>query len=356
MPTREGDHGLRDIPGTDAPRDRPGRRVSGDVRAGGRGGGVGARHRLAGRDADQPGPLGAVGPPPRRELDRRPDPARAHGHGRAAPALEPSPARRRRGHHARPPEPGALRFRHRPERRHAGLRRPRRPVRGKPGALLRGARDHPRGVEGRAVQLRRPLLSVHRRHRLPSPGISGRTRRCGWPPPRRTRFPAWAGWACRSSSGCAAWTFPSWPAACAPIARRGARRGIPAMATRACASRSTPPRPTRPPAKSRATPSPTTSSVRRTSRWRRSGEPGRARWSSARPRPSAWRALSYDAILARKVAFGTGPALVDRLGQLREELAVTGVAAELNPGGLLPTAQELRSLEILTKQVMPAFK
>ena len=43
--------------------------------------------------------------------------------------------------------------------------------------------------------------------------------------------------------------------------------------------------------------------------------------------------LSYDAILARKVAFGTGPALVDRLGQLREELAVTGVAAELNPGG-----------------------
>jgi hypothetical protein len=66
--------------------------------------------------------------------------------------------------------------------------------------------------------------------------------------------------------------------------------------------------------------------------------------------------LSYDEILTRKVAFGTGPALVDRLGQLREELAVTGVAAELNPGGLLPTAQELRSLEILTKQVMPAFK
>ena len=66
--------------------------------------------------------------------------------------------------------------------------------------------------------------------------------------------------------------------------------------------------------------------------------------------------LSYDEILARKVAFGTGPALIDRLGQLREELAVTGVAAELNPGGLLPTAQELRSLEILTKQVMPALK
>ncbi len=66
--------------------------------------------------------------------------------------------------------------------------------------------------------------------------------------------------------------------------------------------------------------------------------------------------LSYDEILDRKVAFGTGPALIDRLGQLREELGVTGVAAELNPGGLLSTDREMRSLEILTKQVMPALK
>ena len=56
------------------------------------------------------------------------------------------------------------------------------------------------------------------------------------------------------------------------------------------------------------------------------------------------------------MAFGTGPGLIDRLGQLRDELGVNGVAAELNPGGLLPMAQEMRSLEILTKQVMPAFK
>ena len=65
--------------------------------------------------------------------------------------------------------------------------------------------------------------------------------------------------------------------------------------------------------------------------------------------------LSYDDILTKKVAFGTGPELVDRLGQLREELHLNGVAAELNPGGLLSPAQEIRSLEILTKQVMPAF-
>ncbi len=66
--------------------------------------------------------------------------------------------------------------------------------------------------------------------------------------------------------------------------------------------------------------------------------------------------LSYEEILDRKVAFGTGPGLVDRLGKIREQLGVNGVAAELNPGGLLPAALEMRSLEIMTKQVMPSFK
>jgi alkanesulfonate monooxygenase SsuD/methylene tetrahydromethanopterin reductase-like flavin-dependent oxidoreductase (luciferase family) len=66
--------------------------------------------------------------------------------------------------------------------------------------------------------------------------------------------------------------------------------------------------------------------------------------------------LSYDEILTTKVAFGTAPALVDRLRALREELGLTGVAAELNPGGLLAWEQEMRSLRILTQEVVPAFK
>jgi hypothetical protein len=66
--------------------------------------------------------------------------------------------------------------------------------------------------------------------------------------------------------------------------------------------------------------------------------------------------LSYPEILETKVAFGTGPALVDRFTQLREELSLNGVAAELNPGGRLPMEQEKRSLQILTQQVLPAFK
>jgi alkanesulfonate monooxygenase SsuD/methylene tetrahydromethanopterin reductase-like flavin-dependent oxidoreductase (luciferase family) len=66
--------------------------------------------------------------------------------------------------------------------------------------------------------------------------------------------------------------------------------------------------------------------------------------------------LSYPEILETKVAFGTAPGLIDRFRSLQEELGLTGVAAELNPGGLLPLAQELRSLEIVTQQVMPALK
>jgi alkanesulfonate monooxygenase SsuD/methylene tetrahydromethanopterin reductase-like flavin-dependent oxidoreductase (luciferase family) len=66
--------------------------------------------------------------------------------------------------------------------------------------------------------------------------------------------------------------------------------------------------------------------------------------------------LTYPEILSTKVAFGTGPSLIDRLAQLREELNLNGIAAELNPGGLLPMELEKRTLQILTQQVMPAFK
>lgn len=67
-------------------------------------------------------------------------------------------------------------------------------------------------------------------------------------------------------------------------------------------------------------------------------------------------ALSYDDILARKVAFGTARGVVDRLTELREQLGIDGVVAELNPGGRIPPALEARSLQILTQEVIPALK
>ena len=66
--------------------------------------------------------------------------------------------------------------------------------------------------------------------------------------------------------------------------------------------------------------------------------------------------LSYEDILARKVVFGTAPAIVDRLRELRELLRLDGIVAELNPGGRIPPRLEARSFEILAREVVPALK
>ena len=66
--------------------------------------------------------------------------------------------------------------------------------------------------------------------------------------------------------------------------------------------------------------------------------------------------MTYEEMLETKVAFGTGPGLVDRFSQLKEELGLDGVVAELNAGGLIPEQAVTRSLEIMTTKVMPAFK
>jgi hypothetical protein len=60
-------------------------------------------------------------------------------------------------------------------------------------------------------------------------------------------------------------------------------------------------------------------------------------------------------MLARKVVFGTAPAVIDRLTRLKEQLGLDGVVAELNPGGRIPKELETRSLRILTEEVLPAL-
>jgi alkanesulfonate monooxygenase SsuD/methylene tetrahydromethanopterin reductase-like flavin-dependent oxidoreductase (luciferase family) len=65
--------------------------------------------------------------------------------------------------------------------------------------------------------------------------------------------------------------------------------------------------------------------------------------------------LTYDDVLARKVVFGTAPAVVDRLKQLAGELGLDGIIAEPNPGGLIPAELETRSLKLLTHDVIPAL-
>jgi len=65
--------------------------------------------------------------------------------------------------------------------------------------------------------------------------------------------------------------------------------------------------------------------------------------------------LSYPEIPGDEVAFGTGPAFVDRFTRLRERAQPERRRGELNPGDAAD-GQEKRSLQILTQQVLPAFK
>ena len=66
--------------------------------------------------------------------------------------------------------------------------------------------------------------------------------------------------------------------------------------------------------------------------------------------------LTYEDILARKVAFGTAEGVIRRLKELRAQLGIDGIVTELNPGGLIPLELERRSLQLLTRDVIPAFK
>jgi len=66
--------------------------------------------------------------------------------------------------------------------------------------------------------------------------------------------------------------------------------------------------------------------------------------------------LSYEEVLRTRVAFGSAGGLTERLAMLRDELDLNGIVAELNPGGLMPRERMVRTLRILTHEVMPAFR
>ena len=66
--------------------------------------------------------------------------------------------------------------------------------------------------------------------------------------------------------------------------------------------------------------------------------------------------LTYDDILRTRVAFGTAPVLVERLGGIAAELGLSGIVAELNPGGLLSVEAMHRTLRVLTHEVLPQLR
>ena len=66
--------------------------------------------------------------------------------------------------------------------------------------------------------------------------------------------------------------------------------------------------------------------------------------------------MTYDDICRTRVAFGSPPALIERLRQLRESLDIDGVIIEPNAGGLIPAPLAMKSLRLVAERVLPAFK
>ncbi|MEI7710596.1 MAG: LLM class flavin-dependent oxidoreductase [Rhodospirillales bacterium] len=66
--------------------------------------------------------------------------------------------------------------------------------------------------------------------------------------------------------------------------------------------------------------------------------------------------ITYDEVIASKIVVGTPAMVVDRLAQLREELGLSGILAELNCGMQIPAPQVLNSLQTMCSEVTPKFK
>ena len=82
---------------------------------------------------------------------------------------------------------------------------------------------------------------------------------------------------------------------------------------------------------------------------------GKAADQEAFERLSRLSSVGYDDVLKR-VAFGTPEAVVERLQQYREDLGISGVSLEMNPGGQLPHTMVVKSIRLLADKVIPKLK
>ncbi|HJU18822.1 MAG TPA: LLM class flavin-dependent oxidoreductase [Stellaceae bacterium] len=68
------------------------------------------------------------------------------------------------------------------------------------------------------------------------------------------------------------------------------------------------------------------------------------------------RTISYDEVLRDRVVVGGPERVADRLAELRDELGLAGILAELNFGALIPPERMTNSLRLLCERVMPHFR
>jgi alkanesulfonate monooxygenase SsuD/methylene tetrahydromethanopterin reductase-like flavin-dependent oxidoreductase (luciferase family) len=87
----------------------------------------------------------------------------------------------------------------------------------------------------------------------------------------------------------------------------------------------------------------------RTLSTRLEGAPNRRRAAEA----ETIRTITYEEVRRDKVIIGGPERVADRLLQLRDELGLDGILAELNFGALIPPPAMTRSLQLLCEKVMP---
>ena len=65
--------------------------------------------------------------------------------------------------------------------------------------------------------------------------------------------------------------------------------------------------------------------------------------------------VTYEEVLTR-VAYGTPEEVVERIRWYQEELGITGVSLDMNPGGQLPHQHVVDSIKLLADKVVPEFR
>jgi alkanesulfonate monooxygenase SsuD/methylene tetrahydromethanopterin reductase-like flavin-dependent oxidoreductase (luciferase family) len=65
--------------------------------------------------------------------------------------------------------------------------------------------------------------------------------------------------------------------------------------------------------------------------------------------------VSYDELLPR-LAFGTPEAVAEKIQRYRDDLGITGISVDLNPGGQIPHDRVMNSLRLFAEEVVPRFR
>ncbi len=73
-------------------------------------------------------------------------------------------------------------------------------------------------------------------------------------------------------------------------------------------------------------------------------------------RGAKMQSIQYDEVVKERMIVGTPESVIDRLAEVKEEIGLDGILAELNPGSLIPHDKVMHALKLLCEGVMPKFK